>query len=190
VIRNKLKIAIASGLVIVVSSVGGIAIASGFSGVPDTGGGPGDAPAPTGYSGINDPSLNSCLAAQRQCNPQAAAELQNNPWSSPLPVGASVMSRLAVEQFVRRTIGAASSAPAFSQYLTGAEAIQILDIQRNSNVDESRPIWIVTVNANIETDGSPASKPMLEQYYSAIVDAGSGQITDDCIGCRWLTASS
>jgi hypothetical protein len=111
------------------------------------------------------------------------------PWSSPLPSGAATMSRADAEQLARTAIHAANIAPTFSAMLSGSKAIQKFGIVRSSNTDESRPVWIVTVVSPVNTDGGPGVAPQTKKYYSAIVDAGSKQITDDCIGCDWLTVS-
>lgn len=111
------------------------------------------------------------------------------PWSSPLPLGAATVSRADAEQLARTAIHAANIAPTFSAMMSGSNAIQKFGISRSSKTDESRPVWIVTVVSPINTDGGPGAAPQPKKYYSAIVDAGSKQMTDDCIGCDWLTVS-
>jgi hypothetical protein len=147
------------------------------------------APVPPGFSGINDPNLQACMATKTVCDPQTLSELQTLPWSSPLAPGTVTISRSAAESLVRNAIHASGTAPVFSAMMSGASAVRLFGVQRNTNTNESRPVWIVTVVSPVRTDGGLAIGPVTMNYYSAVVDAGSGQITDDCIGCDFLTAS-
>jgi hypothetical protein len=187
-LSKRTKIALLATLALVVTPVG-VAVGERAGGLLDTGGSPGDARVPSGYSGINDPNLLACMAKHDVCNPQAEAELKSVPWASPLPNGAPTVSRKKAEQNARVAIGAPNNAPTYSEFSTGSAAVGKLGLERSTNVDESRPVWIVTVEARVFTDGGPGAAPQAKNSYSAVVDAGSGLITDDCIGCEWLTAS-
>jgi hypothetical protein len=186
-LSKRAKIALLAGLALIVTPVG-VAVSERV-GRLDTGAGPGDARVPSGYSGINDPRLLACMRARAVCNPQAEAELKAVPWASPLAQGAPTIGRSKAEQTARAAIGAPVSAATYSEFMTGSAAVQKFDVDRSTNVDESRPVWIVTVKARVFTDGGPAAAPQVKGSYSAVIDAGSGLITDDCIGCDWLTAS-
>jgi hypothetical protein len=187
-LSRRTKLALLVGLALVVTPVG-VAVGERAAARFDNGASPGDARVPNGYSGINDPRLLACMRARAVCNPQAEAELESVPWASPLPAGASTVGRAKAEQNARAAIGAPAGAATYSQFMPGAAAVQRFHVDRSTNVDESRPVWIVTVKARVFTDGSPAAAPQAKDSYSAIVDAGSGLVTDDCIGCSWLTAS-
>jgi hypothetical protein len=167
----------------------GVAIAESVGGVIDTGAAASDAPVPAGSTGINDPKLLACTRQKNVCNPAATAEIRAVPWVSPLPAGASIMSQGAAESLTRAAAGAPGNAPTSSRLVTGAQAVAGFGIDRSTNVDESRPVWVVTVRADVLTDGGPAQAPVKKTSYSAIVDAGSGEITDDCIGCAWQATS-
>ncbi|MDQ1747463.1 MAG: hypothetical protein QOD07_1726 [Frankiaceae bacterium] len=182
------KAGIVAAVLALAGTVAGVAVAD-SEGAVDTGSGPNDAPVPSGYTGINDPSLQACMAAHDVCNPQAGAELQSVPWATPLPQGASVMTRAQAQQFVLKALGVPSTTQVFSEFLSGANVEQQFGISRSTNVDESRPVWVVTVVTPTYTDGGPGAPGQLKPFYSALVDAGSGEITDDCTGCDWLTSS-
>jgi hypothetical protein len=122
------------------------------------------------------------------CNP-AAAEQDKQVWSFPLAPGATVLHRVQVEQLIRKDLGLASTTPVFTQVMAGADAEAQVGMQRGANSDPTRPVWIVTVMTPMMTDGGPGTPPRLMQSYSAIVDAASGQVTDDCIGCSWLSTN-
>jgi hypothetical protein len=186
-LSKRTKLAVLAGLALVVTPVG-VAVSE-RAGRVDSGTSPADARVPSGYSGINDPRLLACMRAQRVCNPQAEAELKSVPWASPLAAGAPTVGRSKAEQTARAAIGAPAGAAAYSQLMTGSAAVGRFHVDRSTNVDESRPVWIVTVKARVFTDGGPAAAPQAKDSYSAVLDAGSGLITDDCIGCAWLTAS-
>jgi len=183
------KLGIIIAAVAALGTVGGVALADIAGGRVDTGTSRRDAAVPRPYSGINDPSLQACMAAHQVCNAAALPELQTLPWSAPLPRGAGIVSRAQAEQFVRGAIKAPGTARTFSGLRTGIAAIHEFGINRNATTNETRLVWIVTVYAPVSTDGGPGAAPQLKQSYSAVVDAGSGQITDDCIGCAWLTSS-
>lgn len=187
--KTRIKILMAAVSIVAVSGIGGIAVANNFGGTPDNGTGPNSAPIPPGYSSINDPNLRSCMEAKQVCNPRALPELGSAPWASPLPSGAATMSRADAEQLARTAIHAINAAPVFSVMMSGSDVLQKFGVARSGNTDESRPVWIVTVVSPANTDGGPGVAPQTKGYYSAIVDAGSNQITDDCIGCDWLTVS-
>ena len=182
------KIALLAGLALVVTPAG-VAVGERAVAKFDSGASPSDARVPDGYSGINDPKLLACMRAHAVCNPQAQAELKSVPWASPLAAGAPTVGRSQAEQTARAAIGAPAGAAAYSQLMTGSAAVGRFHVDRSTNVEESRPVWIVTIKARVFTDGGPAAAPQAKDSYSAVVDAGSGLVTDDCIGCAWLTAS-
>ena len=185
---KRTKLALLTGLALVVVTPVGVAVSERVGRV-DSGASPADARVPNGYSGINDPRLLACMRAHAVCNPQAEAELKAVPWASPLAAGAPTVGRAKAEQTARAAVNAPAGAAAYSQLMTGSAAVQRFQLDRSTNVDESRPVWIVTVKARVFTDGGPGAAPQAKDSYSAVVDAGSGLITDDCIGCGWLTAS-
>jgi hypothetical protein len=187
--KRRTKVALITGALVVAGAIGGSAIAAVSGGTPDTGTGANDIAVPPGYTGINDPNLQACMAAKQVCNPSALPEIRTLPWAATPAVNATGMSRSDAEQLVRNAIGAPAMATIFSEQLTGSAAIAQLGIDRNSTTNESREVWVVTVLAAVTTDGSPATAPTTRGAYSAVVDESSGQITDDCIGCKWLSAS-
>jgi len=103
--------------------------------------------------------------------------------------GLSTLSRGEIEQLARRNFGVNPSAPVFTAEMTKSDAESAFAISLGGGVDPSRPVWVVTVNVLMHTDGGPSRAPKLMHSYSAIVNAESGQVTDDCIGCSWLSAN-
>jgi hypothetical protein len=57
----------------------------------------------------------------------------------------------------------------------------------NYAVNHERMLWVVTVHAPMATDGSPGMMPQVKSVYSVAYDAATGQWTDMCIGCAWLS---
>lgn len=85
------------------------------------------------------------------------------------------------------TLSAAPSpapAPASGVLMTGAQAMALFRIQRSANIDETRMVWVITLKIDLKPD-SLVPVPT-RHYYSAIIDAASGVLTDDCIGCQWI----
>lgn len=147
------------------------------------------AKAPAGYSGINDPRLLACMQRKMACNPVAAGELRQ-PFSQPLVAGAVLISRARAVAEARSMVGAGAIVPTHSALMTGAQFLTTFHQQRSANIDESRPVWIVTVDAPIParmSDGLQA--PTFKAAYSAVLDGATGILTDDCLGCSWLTVS-
>jgi hypothetical protein len=189
IMTRRVRAVVGITAVAVVIVGGGIALAAVANGATDGGSHPAAVPVPSEYTGMNDPALQTCMATRSVCNPAALPELQTLPWTEPLPAAATKVSRAQAERFVRNAIGASADVTTFSASESGAEAVKQFGIDRNSTTDETRPVWVVTVLADVTTDGGPAAAPQVKHAYSAVVDAGSGQITDDCIGCAWLSAS-
>jgi hypothetical protein len=170
------------------SCLGSAAVAGVLSATPDNGTDLSSATVPVGYSGLNDHALQSCMDQKKVCNSTAAGRAKQV-WSSPLAPNENVLNRVEVEQLIRKDLGISSAAPVFTEALTGAAAEVQVGMLRGATTDPTRPVWIVTVKTPTMTDGGPGTPPRLMQYYSAIVDAASGQVTDDCIGCSWLSAN-
>lgn len=182
------KIATLTLAIAAFAALGGVAIASVLQAAPDDGISTSSAKVPSGYSGINDKALQACLDSQAVCNP-AAKSANKQVWESPLAAGQSTLARADIEQLIRKNMGIASSTPVFTAEMSGSQAESAVGMSRGKNIDASRPVWIVTVNTPMYTDGGPNAAPKLMHSYSAIIDAASGQVTDDCIGCTWLTSS-
>lgn len=170
-------------------ALSGVAIGAIAGGAPDTGSPGNSAAVPSGYAGINDTRLQACMDTKTVCNPVAAAELAKQEWSHPLAAGTALLTRAAVEGLVKKSLNASGSPAVFSVQTTGAEVEVLTGMKRSPQIDESRPVWIVTVNTPTATDGGPGRAPEIKSSYSAIVDAATGYITDDCIGCAWLSSS-
>ena len=154
------------------------------TGTVDTGVGTANgAPVPLGYTGINDPALIACMQAKKVCNP-AAEEV--DPLSDSAGSGLTIGDASQALALARTSTHAASTAPGGALSMTGTQAQQFTGETRRPTIDESRPVWVVTVATPVWTDGSPARPAALKEAYSAIVDAGSGEITDECIGCAWV----
>lgn len=142
--------------------------------------------APPGYSGPSDPKLLACEHAQKVCDPRASSwkVIMAQPFSHPMRAGALVITPVRAVALARSMVRASPNAPVSGVMMTGAQAIALFKIDRGANVDESRPVWVITIQMDIKPD---SVTPMpVRHYYSAIIDAGSGILTDDCIGCQWV----
>jgi hypothetical protein len=144
------------------------------------------APVPHGYSGINDPRLLACEHAKRVCNAGAASrkQIMAEPFTQPLPAHALLITKLTAERLARQTVHATPNAPAFAQLMTGSQLERRFGMPRDQVVNEARPVWVVTVRATVVPD-SPVPMPA-KHFYTAIIDAASGILTDDCLGCDWI----
>lgn len=128
------------------------------------------------------------------------AQVQRSFPSSPAP-GASDLNKSQAETVARRLgdtpnssvhTGAPVSAPAWSELTSYGIATQQLGDGGNALVPTSTPVWLVTVNSPMTTDGGPGMPGSTKSSYTAILDAATGQSIDLCIGCATLepTAST
>ena len=183
------KLLVIGGAAVMSLALSGVAVGALAGGAPDTGAPGNSATVPSGYTGINDTNLQACMDTKTVCNPVTASELAKQQWSHPLAVGTALLTRAAVEGLVKKSLNASGSPAVFSAQTTGAEVEAMTGMKRSPQIDESRPVWIVTINTPTLTDEGPGRAPEIKSSYSAIVDAATGYITDDCIGCSWLSSS-
>ncbi|MGE5102915.1 MAG: hypothetical protein ACM3SX_23255 [Deltaproteobacteria bacterium] len=144
-------------------------------------------------NGPIDPSA-ACARAGGRCDPAAeAARAAENVEAQP-PTGVT-LSRSDVEARARRlaltplTPEAPASAIVYSALMTRPAYEALAHEARNYAVDVTRMVWVVTVHADMATDGTPGGAPKIFHVYSAAIDAETGQWTDYCVGCDWLPSS-
>jgi hypothetical protein len=134
----------------------------------------------------NDPVIAACTATQVPCDPEALAEdALTTPYYSPLAAGTELVTEAAATSTALTQFGAPETAPHDAHLTTGAVFETATGVTRTHGFDGTRPIWVVHVVAPVETDGSPAGPGHTEPEYSVVLDAGTGGITDYCLGCNW-----
>lgn len=188
--RHRARILIAAAGVISVAciAVAGAADASGSS----------HAAGRAAVSAAPDASAQACVdAGGVVCDPSAPSvqELKGQAFAQVPSPDAKLISRAAAEAQARAVVATTmgvsaatlAAAPTFSAEMTGTEFTREFEVPRSANVDESRPVWVISVHASIRTDG--VAKTSIKDWYSAVIDAQSGIITDGCIGCGWLSES-
>lgn len=154
---------------------------------PNSNGAGTEASVPAGYSGLNDPNLVSCMQAHKVCNP-AAAEANQGPESQPPGTG-QPLSRTNAEALARGS-GLAPSKAVYSRLFASGDAFErAFNEGRATTYDVSRPVWVITVMRDVMTDGSPGTPGSAKAGYSVVIDALTGRVTDECIGCLWLGSS-
>ena len=141
---------------------------------------------PPGYKSINDPRLLQCQRTHAVCNPttQSWKQIEAQAISQPPVPGAPTISMARAESLARHMAAAKPAAPVYAARMTGSQAMRRFGFQRNFFVNESRTVWIVTVHTKITPDALVPVAP--KHYYSAVIDAATGILTDDCIGCNWV----
>lgn len=141
-----------------------------------------------------DPRTDPCAREGGICDVTAAAARAAANVEAQAPTGI-VIYRLQAEAKARalaltpQTPEAPAAAVVYSVLLTRPELEAISHEGRNYAVNLARPVWVVTVHASIATSGSPVQPAKIVDVYSVALDAETGQWTDYCIGCEWLTAS-
>jgi hypothetical protein len=115
--------------------------------------------------------------------------------SSPAP-GAAVISKAQASAIALKMAdtpsgsasgsGAPATAPTWSAETTyGAVSAQATG-NGNYLVAPTTPVWVVTVNAPMSTDGGPGTPGVVKDFYTVVLDAVNGQSIDTCIGCSTL----
>jgi hypothetical protein len=141
-----------------------------------------------------DPRVDPCALEGGICDPVAATAREATSVLTQAPQGAAI-ERTVVEAKARTlaltplTPEAPATAVTYSALVSRTEYEAISHECRNYAVNLARPVWMVTVHAPTATSGSPAQAPKVVDVYSVALDAESGQWTDYCRGCAWLSAS-
>lgn len=136
----------------------------------------------------------ACAVAGGRCDPVAEAARVAENVEAQAPTGIA-LSRTRVEQLARGlgktplTPQVSDTAPTFSALMSRSAFEAVSGEAHNYAVNPDRQVWVVTVHANMATDGSPGRAPQVFPVYSVAMDAETGQWTDYCVGCEWLTAS-
>lgn len=141
-----------------------------------------------------DPTTTACARVGGRCDPAAeAARVAANREAQP-PTGV-VLPRANVEALARGlaktplTPDAAIGATVYSALTSRPQFEALSHEAHNYSVNADRAVWVVTVHAQMATSGTPAQPPTVFDVYSVALDAETGQWTDYCVGCEWLTTS-
>jgi len=145
------------------------------------------------WLGPHNSTLRSCqLSGQAVCNPAAKAYFESiSPWSHAPAVGAGTISRT---QAMRAALtfaetgqtGVAPIASPARAILTTRQELEKLPGNPgvNASADPSRPVWVVTVHADVGIDNLLGNHVV--HVYTVVIDAETGWITDGCKGCDTL----
>ena len=128
------------------------------------------------------PAASSASTASGQTSSATPSSSTLRPY--PRASRALPLSRAGAESFARRVSSAAPDAPTFSEEMSGADFISRFNEDRREAIDESRPVWVVTVKTPVRGDGIV---PTSYDNYNIVIDAVDGIGTDDCLGCDWLS---
>lgn len=124
--------------------------------------------------------------------PSVGSVLPGNPTFEQPSSRPTYLSRSAIELSIRSKIGAPLSATTYSAMMsesTFESTAAARPLAAGGPRNPSRMMWVVTVQAPVLTDGSPSTPPELKKSYSAVLDAETGFLVSDCVGCAWLSAS-
>lgn len=142
-----------------------------------------------GTAALQSPSVHACEAAGKpNCNPNPGA-IQTLTAGNPLAQPPSAhLHYLTEAQAIALARGQNSTAPVAARLMTlhefedtiyaGTKGVAVLNHDRMK--------WIVTVHADVMTDGSPGFAPPLKHVYSVVIDAETGIGDGGCIGCAWV----
>lgn len=134
--------------------------------------------------------LATCLHTEKVCNQSAWKQLTALPVAQPPAAHARLVTSASVIARARSLTRAAATAPAATALMTGTQFQHRYGVSRNAYINETRSVWIVTVKTLMRTDGSPARPGKLFDQVSFAIDAQTGAVTDECIGCAWVQAAS
>lgn len=118
-----------------------------------------------------------------------AASAHRLPGAQPSAADTRLATSASVIAQARSLTRAAATAPAATALMTGTQFLQRYGVGRNTSINESRRVWIVTVQTPMRTDGGPARPGKLFDHVSFVIDAETGTVTDECTGCGWVRVS-
>lgn len=136
---------------------------------------------------LNSRPEQACVdAGGRMCNSSGDPEDPKlNPFREPAAVDPAYLPRSRVVASLQVVVPEATSANSAAVLTTRDEFEQRTGIASTAAANPDRKVWVATVYAPTLTEGSPAVPPKRVLSYSAVIDAESGQVTDDCKGCDW-----
>lgn len=171
-----LKVALGGSCLVLLVLGGGVLVVRGAGGGPAAG-----SPAVQ----ANDPAVEACVERREiNCNPNPAVYptfIANNPVAQPPNTSAAVISEARALEIAR---GPSLSAPAHAAFVTHSQLVAMdQSLADNGVVNPDRKLWVVTVQADTWSRGSPSRKPWEVHSYTVVIDAQTGIVTDACYGC-------
>jgi hypothetical protein len=135
-------------------------------------------------------------APMQPIDPNALPAQVNQSFPSSPPSGATTISKAQAAAIALRIgdtpsgatagSGAPASAPTWSTETTYGAVNQQATGNGNYLVSPTTPVWVVTVNSPMTTDGGPGTPGSIKAYYTVVLDAVNGRAIDTCIGCSTL----
>ena len=139
------------------------------------------------------PSLAKCMAAGEQCNRAAwESRLATAPYAQPPAAGQSVISQAqAIEGALKlgSGMGASISAntKANAQQLSMQAADTLLGQDSDPAISADRPVWVVSVAADVSNQlAPPGSTPVIHPYFTVVLDGYSGAPIESGLGVNAL----
>jgi hypothetical protein len=161
-------------LTLLAASVAGVAVAEG------AGGGQGPP------SLAQNPTVQACMnRGEDFCNPTPGTRetfVAESWYSKPPNSNASHMTEA---EALERARGNYAAAPAFA-VLVPYRDVAAADpaLAANATVNPDRMVWVVTVHADVRTQGPFGAPGQLRHAYSLVIDAENRGVTDFCVGCE------
>ena len=140
-----------------------------------------------------DQQVHACIAQGKvNCNPDPGVYATMVAANPPLQPPSANPTYITEQQAVSEARGqgtppAPDTVAAFARPMTRPE-YERLDGDL-TNFNPQRMVWVVTVHADMLTDGSPLVKPQVKHVYTIALDAETGIETDACIGCDLIKSS-
>lgn len=139
------------------------------------------------------PGLAKCMEAQEQCN-RAAWESRSAtaPYAKPPTAGESVISQaqaIADALQVGAGLGASISAntEADAEQLSMEAADTLLGQDSDPAISANRPVWVVSVAAEVSNQmAPPGSTPVTHPYFTVVLDGYSGAPIESGLGVNAL----
>jgi len=136
------------------------------------------------------PAFQTMVACERSgnrvCNPEAEATSEaGNPLSQP---PSPHPKYLTLDEVTARVRGTATTTPEIHARFMSYPDFERLSGEYSSTVHPARMVWVVTVHADEWTQATLQRGPQLVHYYTVVIDAETGMVSDSCIGCNLITS--
>jgi len=139
------------------------------------------------------PGLAACVAARDICDVRVQQEMDEQRSKALAKAGGPMTSAAAIATALQANPNATSSSPVSAKEMT----LAAYNKASGESLSENGPaaaqaashdalVWVVNVEADMYTDGSPHQPPTLEHSYSVIYDVQTHQSIELCIGCKAL----
>jgi hypothetical protein len=145
-------------------------------------------PTPLAYA--SSPQYHACVQRrEKYCGPNPypyQTFVAESPWAQTPGPNPQYITEDQAKARARNGLPVAerTTAPAYAEFMSYAQLQAIAPyLAENGQVVTQREFWVVTVHADVRTNGGPMLAARTVHDFTVVLDAESGDMTDWCAGC-------